>query len=221
MILRIKMQWMFCEFDSITSQTLTKVTTVDYCGDFIYVNGVLKRMLIPGGYVTFTNDDINQPGVKLTDSGISAKALSKIFTHIVGRMPEVDLNELDGKQINVVKWSYDNYSNGINVDDQYGNCQDGDDTTNASTEGNNITAFFSNNNRMFETRSNIQNMLGVEEYTCHFRNQWHHFQKGSREKNITDNKKIFKYIMNHPTWNKTTDTYKELMIQYRKIFLEN
>ena len=24
---------MFCEFDSITSQTLTKVTTVDYCGE--------------------------------------------------------------------------------------------------------------------------------------------------------------------------------------------
>ncbi|QYR10258.1 hypothetical protein [Prevotella sp. Rep29] len=38
-----------------------EVTTVDYCGDFIYVNGTLKRMLFPGGYMTFTNDDINQP----------------------------------------------------------------------------------------------------------------------------------------------------------------
>ena len=52
---------MFCEFDSITSQTLTKVTTVDYCGDFIYVNGKLKRMLFPGGYVTFRNDSIEHP----------------------------------------------------------------------------------------------------------------------------------------------------------------
>lgn len=220
MILRIKMQWMFCEFDSITSQTLTKVTTVDYCGDFIYVNGVLKRMLIPGGYVTFTNDDINQPGVKLTDSGISAKALSKIFTHIVGRMPEVDLNELDGKQINVVKWSRDIYSNCINVDDQYGNCNDGDDETNANTAGNNITVFFGGNEKkMFETQSNIQNMLGVEEYTCHFKNQWHHYQKGSGKSNKTDNIKIFNQIMSHPTWNKTTDTYKKLMLEYKNKLL--
>ena len=212
MILRIKMQWMFCEFDSITSQTLTKVTTVDYCGDFIYVNGVLKRMLIPGGYVTFTNDDINQPGVKLTDSGISAKALSKILTHIVGRMPEVDLNELDGKQINVVKWSRDNYSNCINIDDQYGNCQDGDSRTNASVKGNNITAFFGDNERsMFETRSNIQNMLGVEEYTCHYKNKLHHT-------NNEDNEKIINAMKSHPTWKKTTDTYKKLLIDYLNSF---
>ena len=38
-----------------------EVTTVDYCGDFIYVNGTLKKILFPGGYMTFTNDDINQP----------------------------------------------------------------------------------------------------------------------------------------------------------------
>lgn len=47
----------FFEDDDIACE----VMTVDYCGDFIYVNGVLKRMLFPGGYVTFTNDDINQP----------------------------------------------------------------------------------------------------------------------------------------------------------------
>ena len=33
----------------------------DYCGNFIYENGTLKRILFPGGYMTFTNDDINQP----------------------------------------------------------------------------------------------------------------------------------------------------------------
>ena len=33
----------------------------DYCGNFIYENGTLKRILFPGGYMTFINDDINQP----------------------------------------------------------------------------------------------------------------------------------------------------------------
>lgn len=47
--------------EPVIDEVPCEVTTVDYCGDFIYVNGVLKRMLIPGGYVTFTNDDINQP----------------------------------------------------------------------------------------------------------------------------------------------------------------
>ena len=38
-----------------------EVTTVDYRGDFIYVNGKLKRMLFPGGYITFRNDSIQCP----------------------------------------------------------------------------------------------------------------------------------------------------------------
>ena len=37
------------------------VTAIDYCGNFIYENGKLKRILIPSGYVTFANDNINLP----------------------------------------------------------------------------------------------------------------------------------------------------------------
>ena len=47
----------FFEDDDIACE----VTTVDYCGDFIYVNGKLKRMLFSGGYVTFRNDSIECP----------------------------------------------------------------------------------------------------------------------------------------------------------------
>ena len=47
----------FFEDDDIACE----VTTIDYCGDFIYVNGKLKRMLFPGGYVTFRNDSIEHP----------------------------------------------------------------------------------------------------------------------------------------------------------------
>ena len=72
---------------------------------------------------------------------------------------------------------------------------------------------------MFESRSNIQKMLGGEEYTCHIKKQWHHYMKDSRNPNKTDNIKIFNYLMNHPTWNKTTDTYKQSLIRYKQFFL--
>ena len=107
--------------------------------------------------------------------------------------------------------------NGINVVDQYGNCQDGDDKTNASTKGNNITVFYGDNSKMFETRSNIQNMLGAEEYTCHFKNQWHHYLKSGKP-NERDNKKIFNYLENHPTWNKTTKYFKTALTDYKNSF---
>ena len=47
--------------EPVTDDVPCEVTTIDYCGDFIYVNGVLKRMLFPGGYVTFRNDSIECP----------------------------------------------------------------------------------------------------------------------------------------------------------------
>ena len=106
---------------------------------------------------------------------------------------------------------------GIKVVDQYGNCQDGYDNTNASTKGNNITVFYGDNCKMFETRSNIQNMLGAEEYTCHFKNQWHHYLKSGKP-NERDNKKIFNYLENHPTWNKTTKTFKMALTDYKNSF---
>ena len=47
--------------EPVIDEVPCEVTTVDYCGDFIYVNGKLKRMLFPGGYVTFRNDSIEHP----------------------------------------------------------------------------------------------------------------------------------------------------------------
>ena len=45
----------------IENEVPCDVTATDYCGNFIYENGKLKRILIPGGYVTFANDNINLP----------------------------------------------------------------------------------------------------------------------------------------------------------------
>lgn len=47
--------------EPVIDEVPCEVTTVDYCGDFIYVNGKLKRMLFLGGYITFRNDSIQCP----------------------------------------------------------------------------------------------------------------------------------------------------------------
>ena len=179
--------------------------------DYIYISDDYHK-LKDGRYAI--NVDTR---VALPVSDISAEALSKIFTHVIGRMPEVDLNQLDGKQINVVKWSTEAYGNGKYVEGRYGNCQKLDVNSNASTLGNNITVFYGDNSEMFETRSNIQNMLGAEEYTCHFENQWHHYLKSGKP-NKRDNEKIFNYLENHPTWNKTTKTFKTALTDYKNSF---
>ena len=44
------------------SSSISYITTVDYCGDFIYVNGKLKRILILGSYITFRNDSTRSSG---------------------------------------------------------------------------------------------------------------------------------------------------------------
>ena len=83
--------------------------------DYIYISDDYRE-LKDGKYVINLNTRVGLPS-----SDISAEALSKIFTHIVGRMPEVDLTQIDCNQINVVKWSRDAYSNTIHVDSHYGN----------------------------------------------------------------------------------------------------
>ncbi|MGM9717150.1 MAG: RHS repeat-associated core domain-containing protein, partial [Prevotella sp.] len=83
--------------------------------DYIYISDDYRE-LKDGKYVINLNTRVGLPS-----SDISAEALSKIFIHIVGRMPEVDLTQIDCNQINVVKWSRDAYSNTIHVDSHYGN----------------------------------------------------------------------------------------------------
>ena len=171
--------------------------------DYIYISDNYKQ-LKNGSYA------INSR-VALPESDISAKALSKIFTDIVKKMG-CDVSKLDGGQINVLKWDktpqgaidYDNI-------DMYGNCNVDDISANAHTPtpGNNITAYWGYDNRwMFETRSNIQNMLGVHEYR-------NHFEKGFHHEKFSDNVMLFHNVMEDTTWDKTTQYYKESVINYR------
>ena len=180
--------------------------------DYIYISDNYKQ-LKNGSYA------INSR-VALPESDISAKALSKIFTDIVKKMG-CDVSQLDGGQINVLKWSPSAHSNGIDVDDQYGDCIDGESYMNAQTEGNNITVYFTKEDKrsfMFETRSNIQNMLGVHEYRNHFENSLHHYND-DKTPNISHNIKLFDNVMHDPTWYKTTEFYKNSIIREKKSYI--
>ena len=57
----IIIDWPMPDDQLIEDEVPCDVTAIDYCGNFIYENGKLKRILIPGGYVTFANNNINQP----------------------------------------------------------------------------------------------------------------------------------------------------------------
>ena len=179
--------------------------------DYIYISDDY-RQLKDGSYA------INSR-VSLPESDISAKALSKIFTDIVKKMG-CDVSQLDGGQINVVKWDVDLSGN---IDekniDTYGNCLRVKSYTNARTEGNNITASFGAYNRwMFETRSNIQCMLGVHEYRNHFWKGLSHWNDDG-SKNYSANVELFNDVMKGPIWDKTTQSYKENEKEYRSTFL--
>jgi len=178
--------------------------------DYIYIAKDF-RPLKDGGYEVQINTRVALPDAKL-----SAEAWSKILTCSVNWMSDVDISKLDGGQITVVLWPSDS-GNGIYIDDTHGNYDYNrgiDRDTNAEVNGNNIIAYIhAGNKKLFETRSNIQNMLGVHEYRNHFINQLHH---SSTEDNI----KLFNDVMSDPTWKKTTEYYKENEIIYRNYFLK-
>lgn len=71
---------------------------------------------------------------------------------------------------------------------------------------------------MYESLSNIQNMLGVEEYYCHFYKGWSHYLDDGVTPNKKDNDSIFNEMMHHPTWKISTPNYKNNIIKYRDSF---
>lgn len=127
----------------------------------------------------------------LADAELSAKAWSKILTNTISIMEDVDVKELEGGAVSVLKVSP---GNGNTIDGEAFNNPDNsyEYGENASQINNKITAKigFANEN-MFSTRSNIQNMLGVEEYLEHMKKGLSHFNKDGS----ANDKKNIKYSM--------------------------
>ena len=154
----------------------------------------------------------------LSKADLSAEAWSNILTNTLSMMEEVDVKDLQGGAVSVLKMSL---GNGNTIDGEAFNNPDNsyEEGENASQINNKITAKigFANEN-MFATRSNIQNMLGVEEYIEHMKKGLSHLNKDGSA-NDKNNIKIFNDIMSHPTWLKTTLEYRKSIINYKNKLL--
>ena len=184
--------------------------------DYIYISDSYKQQK-DGRYAIYSR-------VGLPKLDISAKALSKIFSHVVSRMKGVDLSKIEGGAFAVAKLEQGNGGyDDINTLDSYGNINTSYvrwGTQNAVTKGNNITVDFGMGNEyMFATRSNIQNMLGVHEYINHFWNKLSHWKGDGITPDKQQNIKLFDSVMSDPTWNKTTDSYKKAVTDEKASYL--
>lgn len=138
---------------------------------------------------------------------LSAKAYSKIFTHILSEMNGIDVGLLHNGKVSVIVW--DEISGNLKTSINYYNdpSSDGSSVASMNHGGNIMTAYIypkdSKERQIYSTVSNVQNMLGEHEYWGHFKNGWSEFS-GTHHK-------VYEYQMKQPSWEKTTDLYKNLI----------
>ena len=155
---------------------------------------------------------MNQEGLKwvkydtpIERTTLTAKAYSNIFTNILGRMKEVDLNKLHNGKVSVTVWEESNDNLGIFTRDRFNDAGLSNETlAEIGTLSNGkgiITAYIYPENtqekNIYNTVSNIQNLLGAHEYLAHYTYKWR------------DHERVVPYQRNHKTWKKTTDEYKK------------
>ena len=148
----------------------------------------------------------------LTDITLSAKAYSKIFTHILSEMEGVDVGELHNGKVSVTVWD-DTHGN-LKISNNYYNDAgiDGSSVASMSHEGNIMTAYIyptkTDEREMYSTVSNVQNMLGEHEYMGHFKKGWSEYS-GTHHK-------VFEYQMKQDSWKNTTKAYKNYIEELYK-----
>ena len=169
--------------------------------DYIYIAQIKNSFMKDGLKYNVVS------GIKsINDVDISAKSWSKIFTNVLSKMPDVDINNLHNKAISVTVWNEDS---NIKISTDYYNDADyrGDDlaNTNKNHKDAHITAFVwprhTEERNILNTRSNIQNLLGAHEYLQHFINGYEHID------GVYD--KAYENVRKHSTWEKTTPAYKK------------
>uniref|UniRef100_UPI0035A153DB RHS repeat-associated core domain-containing protein n=1 Tax=Prevotella heparinolytica TaxID=28113 RepID=UPI0035A153DB len=183
----------------------------DRFGNFLGTNGKKTDYIFIANRYTYDKSKglfYIKDRTALANADLNAKVWSKILTKTLSMMEGVDVKELEGGAVSVLKVSPGNgntinFETFNNPDMNYGWGE------NASQIKNKITAKIGYaNEEMFATRSNIQNMLGVEEYTEHMKKGLSHYYNDRKIGNKKNNIKIFNGMMDHPTWPKTTQDYK-------------
>ena len=162
---------------------------------------------------------MNQNGLKwikydtpIENTTLTAEAYSNIFTNVLGRMKEVNLNDLLDKRISVTVWQDDG-----NVYSTLDYTKNADTSSGAYAntlyhDGKaNITAYIFPEIGMREilsTISNVQNILGVHEYLGHYKHGWTS-RSGTHHK-------VYEYQQRHSSWKKTTNEFKQMVKDVNK-----
>ena len=148
----------------------------------------------------------------LTDLTLSAEAYSNIFTDILSKMDGIDTETLTNGQVAV------RVMDG-NTTYRERNCFNDPSTTSSHATANDrdgknhVTAVVrvGEDRELYGTVSNVQNMLGDHEFKGHRVNGW-----GSVTKT---HYKVYEFQMKQPSWSKTTNYYKTMVLDNYKSYL--
>ena len=154
-----------------------------------------------GLYWITTDTPIN----KLT---LTAEAYSNIFTDILSKMDGVNVKDLHNGKVSVTVW--DNTSNIYTSDNYYNDSEfygernaDIGPFQNKQRLNVYIYPIGTEERELYNTISNVQNLLGAHEYLGHY--------KGNLHGDGMNHLKVYKYQMKHPSWKKTTNLYKKYL----------
>ena len=145
-------------------------------------------------------------GNYLLDTTLTAKAYSNIFTDILSKMPGIDIDDLHNGSVSTTV-----YKNDLNWYKFIESYNDAYHTGGVFAEigtyngKQNLTAYINIDipvyKEMLSTVSNIQNLLGVHEYTGHYKCGYIHGD-GSPDK-------VVELQKSHPSWETTTPGFKQ------------
>jgi hypothetical protein len=152
--------------------------------------------------------------VKIENTTLSAEAYSNIFTDVLSKSGDVNINKLYNDKISVYV-----STDGANIKDKFNNpaligadaatlrLNDGKIRVSAIIRA---TGDDADNRYLYSTVSNVQNLLGAHEYTGHG-------IKGWKDSDYT-HYKAYDFQMNHKSWNKTTGAFKNEIRKSAKIY---
>ena len=148
-------------------------------------------------------NDLDTKSVSIEDTRLKAEAYSNIFTNILSKMPDVDLNLMYNGQVSVYT-----KESAFRLKDQY-NQPDKSLDMNASANPSwygkiRVTAAIDfrqgGNLYVYSTVSNVQNLLGAHEFIGHGIKGWDDL--------TNSHYKAYEFQMEHSTWKGTTEAFK-------------
>ena len=143
-------------------------------------------------------------GNYLLNTNLTAEAYSNIFTDILSKMEEVNIEDLHHESVSTTVYKdylnwyelIDSYNDAFHTGDRFAEIGQFEDKQN-------ITAYINTDRPLyrdiFSTVSNVQNLLGVHEYLGHYKNSLVHNSKPD---------KIVELQKKHSSWETTTPAFK-------------